>query len=98
MWPFTTGLTCPVPVPGDVVVAEIWPSLFPRDDDPVGTVRDAAQVRATAQALASADRAGALASWFSIDVPSSLRDAVEHEEGWILAPPNWWGAEAQRTS
>ncbi len=80
VWPFTTGLTCPVPVPGDVVVAEIWPSLFPLDDDSLGMVRDAAQVRATAQALANADRAGELSSWFSIDLPSSRHDAVDKKK------------------
>ena len=87
-WPFTTGLTCPVPVPGDVVVAEIWPTLFPLDDDSVGMVRDAAQVRATAHALANADRTGALASWFSIDLPSSRRQrsSKKKDGSWPHSP------------
>lgn len=94
VWPFTTGLD--LPSGGDVVVAEVWPSMFDLDatsDD--GRVRDEAQVRAVASALAAVDAAGELGSWFAPDVSvlgtrvsDDRAERAEHvvveEEGWTL--------------
>lgn len=81
VWPFTTGLEAPAPASGEVVIAEVWPTLFDVDL-PVHWVRDAAQVHGVARSLAATDRAGALPSWFA--PPVDDRRAVESEEGWIL--------------
>jgi precorrin-8X/cobalt-precorrin-8 methylmutase len=43
VWPFTTGIGAPATAPGDVVVAEVWPTLFD-PPYPTGVIRDAAQV------------------------------------------------------
>jgi hypothetical protein len=83
VWPFTTGLRPPTPGPGAVVVAEVWPSLFPLDQRP-GEVRDAAQVRCTADHLARLDAAGALRELFDPGSAGVARSEVEREEGWIL--------------
>jgi precorrin-8X/cobalt-precorrin-8 methylmutase len=72
VWPFedTAG--------AQVVMAEVYPSMFPRC--PHHAVRDAAQVCGTARALAAADRSGQLAGWW--DCPAD--DVVCSEEAWIL--------------
>jgi hypothetical protein len=83
VWPFETGLR--LPAAPEIVLAEIWPSLFairPRQ----GEIKDAAQVRGVARALAERDALAALAALF--EGPSGLTDldrrAVETEEAWIL--------------
>lgn len=81
VWPFTTGLRPPVPERGGVVIAEIWPTLFPMVM-PVHWIRDAAQVHGVARRLATADRAGELASWFTPAVDDAA--SVQLEEGWML--------------
>jgi precorrin-8X/cobalt-precorrin-8 methylmutase len=84
VWPFTSGLAVPDVVPGCVVVAEVWPTMF----DPVcppGTVRDAAQVAEVALRFREADATDALARWF-IPAVGDDADAVVAEEGWILGP------------
>lgn len=89
VWPFTTGLGVPSTRPGDVVVAEVWPTAFD-PSLPAGTVRDAAQVAHVASALADADAdadadAGArLRTWFAPTVPDPA--SVVGEEGWVLGP------------
>lgn len=79
VWPFTTGLK--MPSSSRVVVAEVWPSLFVTEI-PDGVVPDAAQVAASVEALRAAAVSGALAAWFTPDVPDI--DGVVSEEGWIL--------------
>lgn len=86
VWPFTTGLAAREIGSGTVTVAETWPSLFTVAGIPAGTVRDAHQVASTATALLAADVSGELAGWFTIDCAAGLRETVEREEGWILAP------------
>jgi precorrin-8X/cobalt-precorrin-8 methylmutase len=82
VWPFTTGLCVPDPaVP--LVVAEVWPSLWPVDIPP-GMVKDAAQVESTAARLRRMDESGQLAAAFSPSVPPAVSAAVCHEEGWTL--------------
>ena len=91
VWPFETGL---VPLTdlsaGEVIIAEIWPSLYPRDEHPV---RDAGQVAGTVRAFAALDEAGELSVLFGGDPNLTIeqRHLVEREEGWILgvlaAPP-----------
>ncbi len=88
VWPFETGLrSLERPEPGALVLAEIWPSLFPVGQR-AGEVRDSAQVRTLAERFAELDGRGKLADLFAGD-PALLRDArtksaIEREEGWIL--------------
>ena len=81
IWPFTTGLRPPVGT--DVVVAEVWPSLWPVEV-PVGVIKDAAQVEATARRLAAMDCAGDLARCFAPPVAADACVEVVAEEGWVL--------------
>ena len=83
VWPFETGLTAPAdPV---IVLAEIYPSLFPIPKDP-SRVKDALQVETTAKALAKRDQVGLLVQDFA--GPEGLNDVerirIVDEEGWIL--------------
>ncbi|MDW3213599.1 MAG: hypothetical protein R8G01_06370 [Ilumatobacteraceae bacterium] len=87
VWPFTTGPTARPIAPGELLVAETWPTMF-AVDVPVGTVRDAAQVAAVSVALRDADHDGELNGWFEIDVDGPGTSAVVGEEGWILGPPH----------
>lgn len=91
VWPFETGLA---PPSAPACLAEIYPSLLkPEARD--GEVKDAAQVRAVAQAYADLDARGALAALFAAGPALSAgeRAVVAREEAWILgagaslAPP-----------
>ncbi len=69
----------------DVVVAEIYPSLF-GPAHVVGEVRDLTQVRGAAEHFARLDEAGQLGELFAPakdTAPDVVIDA-QHEEGWIL--------------
>jgi len=86
VWPFETGLVVPSSSI-DVVVAEMWPTLFtaeleaePESDD--GPVRDAVQVDAAVRRCLAASERAELESWFAPRVADE--DAVVSEEGWIL--------------
>ena len=84
IWPFETGLVPISRLAADAIIfAEIWPSLYPRDDHPI---RDAGQVSATVRAFAAFDEAGDLGALFGGDPYLSARERliVEREEGWIL--------------
>ena len=88
VWPFGTGwraLDAADVEPLSVLVAEVWPSMFPTSVQP-GEFKDQVQVRATAEALALMDDKGDLAKAFG--PPKGTSDAliarVEGEEGWIL--------------
>ena len=91
VWPFTTGVAVPETRRGSVVVAEVWPSLWPVEVA-VGEVRDAAQVRSTVQRLRRLDRSGQLEALFQPRLtcgpsrrgPDPWRDRVVDEEGWVL--------------
>lgn len=86
IWPFQTGLCVP---DAPVVIAETYPSLI---RDSIARKRsnheilDRTQVRVNAEAIASSDAHGDLASLFNgdTDLTSSERQAIETEEGWIL--------------
>lgn len=87
VWPFDTGLTSPVD-DVDVVIAEMWPSLFVSADDLAhAEVRDAVQVDVMARLLHAADLDGRLARWWSPEVPENEVERVVDEEGWILGLP-----------
>ena len=86
VWPFTTGLNSPDIDGGGVVVAEVWPTMFPVDVG-AGVVRDEAQVRDTALALQAADLRGELASWFTPELPALEAARAVAEEGWVLGAP-----------
>lgn len=83
VWPFQSGLKAP----GDpvIVLAEVYPSLFPFPNDPT-RVKDELQVEATSKALAKRDRDGLLARDFAGPeaLTSEERKTIVDEEGWIL--------------
>ena len=81
VWPFTSGFG----VPGRrVVLAEVWPSLFPLESL-AGSVKDDVQVRTVAAELFARAHDGSLAAWFAPHIDHRVdRRIVEAEEGWIL--------------
>jgi hypothetical protein len=88
VWPFASGWRAltPADLEGrEIVVAEIYPSLFPARPEP-GEVPDRAQVRAVAEQFAKLDEAGKLGALFAPPKAASeeLVRTVETEEGWIL--------------
>ncbi len=91
-WPFETGfktLTEADLAGVDVVVAEVYPSLFKIQLAP-GEVKDQAQVRTTAEHFAKLDEAGKLGAAFAPakTVPEDVVAVAEAEEGWILGVEN----------
>ncbi len=90
VWPFTTGLAVPQVAPGDLVVAEVWPSLVDIEAVDVEAVagrhpvRDAVQVEVLAGHLADLDRRGLLAKLFNPAVDAAVAESVIAEEGWVL--------------
>lgn len=82
IWPFTTGFASPPLDGGAIVVAEVWPSLFPIDTSHM--VRDAAQVTATVGWLAETERCGDLDALFSPTLPPAVSAVAIAEEGWVL--------------
>ena len=84
VWPFETGLAAPDTRPGNaVVMAEVWPSSVDFGHDP-HPVKDARQVRALAESLAAAQRAGRLRAAFQPALADDMAAAVVSEEGWVL--------------
>jgi hypothetical protein len=83
VWPFTTGLQAPDVARGDVVVAEVWPSMRPIDVVD-GRVRDRAQVEATSRWLRDLAGAGRLRDLFAPSCDPAWAAAVVDEEGWVL--------------
>lgn len=87
-WPFETGfkpLTEADLAGVDVVVAEVYPSLFKPVGAP-GEVKDLVQVRTTAEHFARLDEANRLGALFG-PPKGAAADVVldaEREEGWIL--------------
>ena len=88
IWPFETGfktLTEADLADVEVVVAEVYPSLYKAQPQP-GEVKDQAQVRVTAEHFARLDETGKLGAAFTIGKTAAadvILDA-ETEEGWIL--------------
>ena len=88
VWPFETGWKAlgEADLAGvEVVVAEVYPSLVKATPLP-GEVKDAAQVRATAEHFAKLDEAGKLGAIFGPGkgVAADVVVDAQHEEGWIL--------------
>ena len=75
VWPFTTQGREPT---ADVVIAEVWPSLYPLPDV-AGAVRDEVQVIETARRLTVSPVDMSLAA-----VDDGQRRIVCGEEGWVL--------------
>ena len=88
VWPFETGfkaLTEADLAGVDVVVCEVYPSLYKAQPAP-GEVKDQAQVRVTAEHFARLDEANRLGDLFGPPnaTPSDVVLDAEREEGWIL--------------
>jgi precorrin-8X/cobalt-precorrin-8 methylmutase len=83
VWPFTTGLQSPALDEGAIVLVEVWPSMRELGDHG-DTVRDAAQVRATANWLADTDAADGLGALFTPSLPRAVERVAVAEEGWVL--------------
>ena len=83
VWPFETGLIMPALSPGDIVIAEVWPSsiAFSHVDHPV---KDARQVVALAHSLAADQRSGRLPLAFRPELGDEVTATVVGEEGWVL--------------
>ena len=91
IWPFTTGLRLPPKRAGQVVVAEVWPTIVSATATSE-SVRDARQVADVATWLRGLDRGDELREQFEPEVATASRSAVIDEEGWVL------GVSAQDTS
>jgi len=82
VWPFETGLHWPNE--GQIVLAEIWPSVIerPRKD----SIPDREQVRTYLRWLRAAQQDGSLYQIFSGSDSISQKDRkrIENHEGWIL--------------
>ena len=85
VWPLETGWGPVETKAGDIIIAELYLSLFAESGEP-DMVKDARQVRGAAQSLAGMDAAGDLAPLFESARPS-VRAVVEGEEGWTLGAP-----------
>ena len=88
VWPFGTGwraLDTADVEPLSVVVAEVWPSMWPTTVA-AGEFKDQAQVRTTAEALALMDERGDLSRAFGPKkgTDDAVIALVQDEEGWIL--------------
>jgi hypothetical protein len=88
VWPFQTGWRAPdreALDAADVVIAEIYPSLFGGPAKP-GEIKDAAIVRLTCEHFGRLDEAGKLGELFAPPkgVSPETVATVEAEEGWIL--------------
>ena len=85
VWPFDTGVGHDSNMldRGEVLVAEIWPSMFELRAD-LHPVRDAAQVATMVTHIAEMDAAGALGPWFDPALDDVERAVVVAEEGWTL--------------
>ena len=88
VWPFETGFKTltEADLEGvEVVIAEVYPSLYKAQPQP-GEVKDQAQVRVTAEHFARLDETGKLGTAFTIGKTAAADVVVdaETEEGWIL--------------
>lgn len=80
IWPFETGLCAPLT---PITLAEIYPSLIAADLSE--KIKDAGQVRAVANWLATLDQKGELEAQFhGPDASAADRSAIANEEAWIL--------------
>ena len=85
VWPFETGLGKHSldGGPSDIVIAEVWPSMFDIDRDR-HDVLDAAQVITVVEKLARADADLSLRDWASPSLSEAEQLSVLREEGWTL--------------
>ena len=82
VWPFETGFADALTHP--VVLAEIYPSLFPVEPE-AGEVKDAAQVRTLAVGYSRLDAMDRLTEHLSGPSSHDARPVALREEGWIMS-------------
>jgi hypothetical protein len=88
IWPFETGwkaLSEADLASVDIVAAEVYPSMFKGQALP-GEVKDATQVRVTAEHFSKLDEAARLGAVFAPpkDAAADVTETAEREEGWVL--------------
>ncbi len=85
IWPFETGIgeSSLDGKPGEVVIAEVWPSMFEVDRSR-HEVLDAAQVITVVERVARADADHSLRKWVNPRLSDEERAIVLREEGWTL--------------
>ncbi len=86
LWPFETGwkpLLAADIADVDVVIAEIYPSMFATKPSS-GETKDQAQVRGACERFNALDEKGQLSPMFGPARDDERRTIVEDEEGWIL--------------
>lgn len=85
IWPFETGIGQGSldAKSGEIVFAEVWPSMFNIDRDR-HEILDAAQVITVVEQLAQADVDHSLRTWANPDLSDEERLLVLREEGWTL--------------
>jgi precorrin-8X/cobalt-precorrin-8 methylmutase len=83
IWPFETGLAHDPRA--KIIFAEVYPSLLAPKPEP-DQVKDARQVRTTAEYFATLDATGDLEPFFAgdPDLTPAEREAIVGEEAWIL--------------
>jgi hypothetical protein len=89
LWPFETGwkpLAAKDLEETSAVFAEIYPSMFGAKAS-ANEIKDAAQVRASAEHFAALDEKLQLGKVFGPAKEDARREIVEREEGWILGVP-----------
>jgi len=85
IWPFETGVgeSSLEGTSGEVVFAEVWPSMFEIDRGR-HEILDAAQVMTVVERVAQADADLSLRKWASPQLSNEERAVVLREEGWTL--------------
>jgi len=85
IWPFETGVgeSSLEGTSGEVVFAEVWPSMFEIDRGR-HEILDAAQVMTVVERVAQADADLSLRKWASPQLSDDERAVVLREEGWTL--------------
>jgi len=90
VWPFETGVAAPADPRTRIVLAEIYPSLWPVRSA-WHDIKDAAQVASVAARLHRLDSQGRLGAAFEAPgLGPAARRQVEEEEAWILGAGTGW--------
>lgn len=87
IWPFDTGCDL-IPTRGStgaIVVAQVWPAAFARDEG-THALPEIAQLAGVCRQLAALDATGRLGERFAPALSVDEYKVVEREEGWVVTP------------